>query len=193
MHSDRNLVNHRNIKGDVSAAANACRRFFVLEVEARIIAATLHILGMQKIDDEEPTMNMFPSACDTCTDDKKDYLHRISSLVVDKFVVDHKRNTDVEMSVQSIQQDKNQPDVYGQFPGCSKTFAHCRKLQKDHEAKHNPPVAVTGSNVQILRSASINEDDDMLSYQRSLLEYGLLILNFFDGISEGDGARVIRC
>ena len=103
----------------------------------------------------------------------------------------------MEMSVQSIQQDKDQPDVYGRspcrFPGCSKTFAHRGKLRKDHEAKHNPPVAVTGSNVQILRSASINEDDDMLSYQRSLLDYGLLILNFFDGISEGDGARGICC
>ena len=33
----------------------------------------------------------------------------------------------------------------------------------------------------------------MLSYQRSLLDYGLLILNFFDGISEGDGAQVIHC
>ena len=33
----------------------------------------------------------------------------------------------------------------------------------------------------------------MLSYQRSLLDYGMLILNFFDGISEGDGERVVRC
>ena len=37
------------------------------------------------------------------------------------------------------------------------------------------------------------EDGDMFSYQRPLLDYGLLILNFFDGISEGDGERVIRC
>ena len=47
IHSDRNLGNRRNVKGDVTAAANACRRFFVLEVEARIIAATLQIMGMQ--------------------------------------------------------------------------------------------------------------------------------------------------
>ena len=47
IHSDRNLGNRRNVKGDVTAAANACRRFFVLEVEARIIAATLQIIGMQ--------------------------------------------------------------------------------------------------------------------------------------------------
>jgi hypothetical protein len=92
MYNDKNLVNRRNVKQDVTAAANACRTFSVLEVEARIIAATLHILGMQTIDDKEPTKNMFPSACDTCADDRKYYLHQISSLVVDKFVVDHKKH-----------------------------------------------------------------------------------------------------
>ena len=32
----------------------------------------------------------------------------------------------------------------------------------------------------------------MLCYQRSLLDYGMLVLNFLDGIS-GDGERVVRC
>ena len=86
MYSDRNLVNRRNVKSDVSAAANACRRFFQLEVEARIIAAALSILGMKKMDDEKPIRNMFEGT--STTDNKKSYLHHISSLVVDKFVVD---------------------------------------------------------------------------------------------------------
>ena len=38
MHSDRNLINRRIVKSDVSAAANACWGFFTLEVESRIIA-----------------------------------------------------------------------------------------------------------------------------------------------------------
>ena len=33
----------------------------------------------------------------------------------------------------------------------------------------------------------------MLSYQMALLDYGMLIINFWDGISEGDGEQVIRC
>ena len=195
MYSDRNLVNRRNVKSDVSAAANACRRFFQLEVEARIIAAALSILGMKKMDDEKPIRNMFEGT--STTDNKKSYLHHISSLVVDKFVVDQKRNTDVEQSLLSMQEDQDQqPDVYGRFPcrfpGCSKTFAHHGKLRKDHEAKHNPLAPVPGSDAHILKSTSL-EDDDMFSYQRALLDYGLLILNFFDAISEGDGERVIRC
>ena len=185
MYSDRNLVNRRNVKSDVSAAANACRRFFQLEVEARIIAAALSILGMKEMDDEKPIRNMFEGT--STTDNKK----------VDKFVVDQKRNTNIEQSLRSMQEDQDlQPDPSGRFPcrfpGCSKTFAYHGKLQKDHEAKHNPLVPVPSSDAHILKSTSL-EDDDMLSYQRALLDYGLLILNFFDGISEGDGERVIRC
>ena len=36
-------------------------------------------------------------------------------------------------------------------------------------------------------------NDDMLNYQHSLLEIGLLIQNFYDSVSEGDGPRVLRC
>ena len=33
----------------------------------------------------------------------------------------------------------------------------------------------------------------MRSYQCSLLEYGMLQMNLHDAVSEGDGARVLRC
>ena len=55
MFSDTNLINRRNVKGDVTAAANACRGFFQLEVESRVIAAALQLLGMSSIYVEEPT------------------------------------------------------------------------------------------------------------------------------------------
>lgn len=35
--------------------------------------------------------------------------------------------------------------------------------------------------------------DDMQNYQIALLDYGMLVMNFFDAISEGDGAQIIRC
>lgn len=38
-----------------------------------------------------------------------------------------------------------------------------------------------------------SECDDMLAYQKALMEYGLLLLNFKDAISEGDGDRNLRC
>ncbi|XP_028404057.1 uncharacterized protein LOC114526731 isoform X1 [Dendronephthya gigantea] len=195
MFSDRNLVNRRNVKQDVTAAANACRRFFVIEVEARIIAAAMHLLGMQKID-EEPSKHKFSTTASASLQERKSYLNNISSLVIDEFVIDQRRNSDVEESVNSIQEDL-QTDIHGRFPcrapGCTKTFAHAGKLRTDHEAKHNPPVSLRDSNAHILEATSVHEDDDMLSYQRSLLDYGMLVLNFFDAISEGDGQRVVRC
>ena len=35
--------------------------------------------------------------------------------------------------------------------------------------------------------------DDMLSYQKALLNYGMIVINLWDAISEGDDPSVIRC
>ena len=72
------------MEGDVTAAANACRRFLQLEVhvETRVVAAALEILGMSSLDDEKPTKNAPPNS-DATDDAKKSYLRRIASLVVD--------------------------------------------------------------------------------------------------------------
>ena len=153
MYSDKNLVNRRNLKKDVTTAANACRRFFILDVEARIVAATLHVLGMKKIDDLEPTTSTCKLSSNATVEDKKIYLNKVSALVVDQFVVDQKKNLDVEKSVKkNLDVEKSvkkmqsdlQTDIYGRYPcrypGCSKTFANPGKLRKDHEEKHEPPV-----------------------------------------------------
>ena len=88
MYSDRNLINRRNVKGDVTAAANACRRFFELEVHSRVIAATIQVLGMKKVDDTNPTNHAFTGGPDATQQVKKEYLRKIASLVVDVFVID---------------------------------------------------------------------------------------------------------
>ena len=41
LHSDRVLINRRNVRTDVSKKVDACKQFFELEVKSRIIAATL--------------------------------------------------------------------------------------------------------------------------------------------------------
>lgn len=46
---------------------------------------------------------------------------------------------------------------------------------------------------QSAESEDSNQCDDMLSYQKALMEYALLLLNFKDAISEGDGDRILRC
>ena len=44
MYSDKNLINRRNVKSDVASAVNACRKFFEIEIEARVVAAGLCVL-----------------------------------------------------------------------------------------------------------------------------------------------------
>ena len=194
------------MKGDVTAAANPCRRFFQLEVETRIIAAALTILGLNSLDPKEkPTKNVFPNQEDASTkQEKKHYLHKIATLVVDEFVIDQERNRKIMQSVQLLEHERQakeqEIDAEGRYPcrspGCTKTFAHDGKLRRDHEARHNPPVVIHGPSSNFLTiDSETSEDkrDDMFAYQKALLDYGMLILNFWDAISEGDGGRILRC
>ena len=138
------MVNRRNVKGDVSAAANACRRFFQTEVETRVIAATLKVLGMNSLDAKNPTQNVLVTENAT-KQAKKACLRKIASIVVDDYVVDRERNENIMRSVQVIEPEQHareqQVNAQGRYPcrspGCSKTFAHDGKLRRDHELKHN--------------------------------------------------------
>lgn len=85
-------MNRRNVKGDVTAAANARRRFFQLEVESRVIAAAIELLGMTSLEDEKPTKNLLPNPDSATSDAKKPYLRRIAPLVVDSYIIDRHRN-----------------------------------------------------------------------------------------------------
>ena len=68
MFSDRNLINRHNVVTDVKKKFAACQEFFVMEVEARVVAATLHVLGLKSLDDE-PTETVLPASI-------KGFLHK---------------------------------------------------------------------------------------------------------------------
>ena len=70
----------------------------------------------------------------------------------------------------------------------AKTYKHDGKARRDHEATHG----LCNSAVNTTETANMT-NDDMLNYQHSLLETGLLLQNFYDSASEGDGPRVLRC
>ena len=82
------------------------------------------------------------------------------------------------------------------YQGCPKTFAHDGKMRREHESQHNPPSQVDDpelSNLICDLQIDGQDRDDMFAYQKALLDYGMLLLNFWDSISNGDGVRVIRC
>ena len=68
------------------------------------------------------------------------------------------------------------------------------KMERDHKKTHGGFVAEqhsksSANNLQNVAKGS----DDMFNYQSSFLEVGMLLANFYDAISEGDGQRVVCC
>ena len=121
------------------------------------------------------------------------YLKQIASHVVDKYVIDKSRNQQILEHVQQIEKSEANASANtdGRYPcrarGCNKTFAHDGKLRKHH-------VESFSLNSFVINSNQCEEDrDDMLAYQKALLDYGMLILNFWDAIAEGDEERIFRC
>ena len=68
---------------------------------------------------------------------------------------------------------------------------------KYHESTHSQPIPHYDSqgllfSTDISSTETVSEKDDMFNYQCSLLEYGMLILNFLDAVKEGDGNSLLK-
>lgn len=87
-------------------------------------------------------------------------------------------------------------------PGCPKTFRYDGKSRRKHELTHDVQVELSNeppsdAHDKVTQPKTLEEpnkaNDDMFNYQCSLLDHGLLYLNFRDAVAEGDGTRIIRC
>ncbi|KAJ7380524.1 hypothetical protein OS493_008989 [Desmophyllum pertusum] len=76
LYSDRNLINRRNVREDVDAAVNPCRKFFDLEVKARLMASAIHELGMSDISDSPKGEFYQPNLPEASNMEKKEYLRK---------------------------------------------------------------------------------------------------------------------
>ncbi len=63
-------------------------------------------------------------------------------------------------------------------------FAKDGQCQRTHESMHNPPVITPQEPITTYFNDNPQEADDMLNYQKSLLELGMQIANLRDAISE---------
>ena len=209
MFSDRNLINRRNVKGDVHQAYTQCKDFFILEFETRVVAAALQVLGMSTLDDT-PTKIRIPQLAEG--DNGQSvlgmlFLHKVSRAILDSFICTNSHSSRIVNAIldeEELQQIHSSqmltPD--GRFmcrsPGCPATFKHDGKRRRDHEQQHDPPPTTT----EVLFSDSTSERtispvdqkrDDTYNYNCCLLSYGLLFVEFLDAIAEGDGDRNLRC
>ena len=70
-------------------------------MESRVIAAALKVLGMNSLDkNEKPTKNVFLTGENGTREEKKNYLRKIATAVVDDYIVDQERNRNITRCVQ---------------------------------------------------------------------------------------------
>ena len=151
-------------------------------------------LGMDEFDstpENDPTAKLWSRK------EQKEYLDGLSSNIVN-YIVDKEKHEKITAAVEQLEErqlqrlkDKTANGRY-RYPGCKKTFSNDGKWQIMHERAHNPPVSIVEQPMLEEIYSSYTVADDMYNYQRALLEYGMVIINFLDAISEGDGARLLR-
>jgi len=204
--ADRNLINRRNVSADVHSNWANCKSFALLEIKARIVATAMEVLGMEKIEDQPSNFSITDGLKNGSALLKLLYLDKISSQIVDQFVIDEHA---LEYLTNNILTSQEKEDILnnqqltadGRFPcrvpGCGKSFKYDGKRRRDHELTHNlphvlqEPITVTSECPKKITSTT--KCDDVFNYNCSFLNQGLLFMNFLDATSEGDGERAIRC
>ena len=209
MFSDRNLINRRNVKGDVHQAYTQCKEFFLLEFGTRVVAAALQVLGMSSLDDT-PVKMKIPQLAQEGNDQSvlgMLYLHKVSKAILDTFVCGNSKTSDI---INSILDEEEIQQLYasqlltpdGRFmcrsPGCPATFKHDGKRRRNHEQQHDPPpttadVIFSDSTSESTVTSTSPKRDDTYNYNCCLLSYGLSFVEFLDAVAEGDGDRNLRC
>ena len=128
--------------------------------------------------------------------EKREYLCSLAGKIVDKYILrDDKVQAIIDKTRAATEANKTVQSSNGErymcrFPGCEKSFRYDGKRRRDHERTHDAGVVVNENQHSLKRDVL---KDDMFNYQSSFLEAGLLLRNFYDAISEGDGQRLIRC
>ena len=181
---------------DVSKNVNATKKFVMLEVDARIVAACMTELKLTEIDGH-PSSDVLPTKLLSAPrKEKQQFLKLLATRVVNKYILDEEKVAALLDKVQMAEkQEKKMNASEGvrfqcKFEGCGKTYRYDGKRKREHEASHGLPAP---ESVMTYIVKIKPKRDDMFNYQSSFLEIGLLVKNFYDAISEGDGSRVVRC
>ena len=99
------------------------------------------------------------------------------------------KEIDIQQSESRTYVDKNGRYMC-RFQGCSVSFAKDGQCRRTHELKHNPPVVIPEEPITTYFNDDSEKADDMLNYQKSLMELGMLIANLRDEISEGKRTQI---
>lgn len=115
--------------------------------------------------------------------------------MVDRYVLSEDKVTAILDKVHMAEKEKTTEGKGARytcrFPGCEKTYRFNGKRKRDHEDTHG--LSEVPESITVYSNKTTIKRDDMFNYQSSFLEIGILVKNFYDAISEGDGQRVLRC
>ena len=138
MHSDRTLINKRNVTVDVSKKVDACKQLFHLELQAHVVAAALQVLEIKSVE-EEPREDLLPENLSQSSDkEKRLFINCLSEKIVDKFLLHGDLNEifqkqNYEDWLRTCNPVTEDGHYKCRLATCSKTFGFDGKQRKDHE------------------------------------------------------------
>lgn len=152
MFSDRNLINRRNVTGDVQSSYRPDRDFLSVVFQSRVITAANKVLGFENKSGKPSKVDLSPRMDLLTKSEKLNCLHEIAGKVVDAFVFD--QHSSVDAIVNTVVTETEKENLLRQqelttdgrfpcrFPGCTSSFKYDGKSRRNHELKHDPPVQV---------------------------------------------------
>lgn len=200
----RNLIYRRNVAKDVSGRFNECMDFFEMVVRSHIVAAGMQFFGLKELS-SEPTANSIAASDVPCKKRWKVLSHVIGRFV-DRYVIVHKHaeiqpNPPVQNTVtaESVQANPHAVRIHSEHNYSSSlptqiATEHCYfegVPQLEKKKRHLPSGLGDVPNADTVIMEKV--PDGILDYACAVLSDGLLMLEFRDGIREGNGERIIRC
>ena len=180
----RNLINRRNISGDIMGKFNAAIDFFQLVLTAYILSAAMHFFGMTSLKGT-PSKNVISVA------DNKDMrltLRQVVEKTVDRYVMVRESAVSETLNVVTV----NVSDVNPHAARIKKEHNYCTGGAESTQTKRKLPRWMPDS-PSVSVSAQKKVPDGVFNYGSCILNDGLLLLELRDAVHEGDGSRVIRC
>ena len=154
-----------------------------LVVKCHLLAATLHYFGMQSMSDSPRTNSFDVQISQRSITERSNIFRSKMEDIIRKYVISKQFSAKV-------------PD-----PTTSSTNPHLLRIQLEHSYGFVPPQhrRLPPSLTDVLSRDHASESvrkaapDGVFNYASSVLNDGLLLLEFQDAIKEGDGVRILRC
>lgn len=190
----RNLIKRRNVVKNPKDNFTACEEFFLLIVEAHIVAAALKVFSMATVNDS-PSKVLFPEgSCDLDSLQRRSIMMSAIKILIRKYV-------DIAYGEKPSQTGESN-GVGGEAGACLHGAAQREECDHgggsgdahvpgDDQARAWPHLPVSRGG-----DGSTNHTplpDHIYEYACGILSHGLMYMEFRDAIREGDGSRILRC